>query len=209
MVLMTPNNPVRIPLDMLKELAGKEPPGFRLAQDKWDGWRRPAYKISGTWTFQSKGTGAQAAIPLPDDLQKELAELFQDLDNVAMDMEWVGQRNKDAIRERYGAGYHGLRLFDLTWLNGRWLGKMPLRERFANLTTLYEICRAKRPHAARRIELVRTWDRDWVKMYEETCHDPLLEGIVLKRADSPLVAKADNPFWYKVKYRDIHEPTKF
>jgi len=40
-------------------------------------------------------------------------------------------------------------------------------------------------------------------------NNPLLEGIVLKRADSPLVAKADNPFWYKVKYRDIHEPTKF
>jgi ATP-dependent DNA ligase len=86
---------------------------------------------------------------------------------------------------------------------------MPFRERFDTLTTIYELCREKRPGAAKRIELVRTRDHDWIQMYAETMRDPLLEGIVLKRADSRLVSKSDNPFWYKVKYRDIHEPTKF
>lgn len=209
MRLHVPNNPVRITYDLLKELAGKEPAGKRKAQDKHDGWRRPAYKISGTWTLQSKGTGEQAAIPVPPDLMADLAELFIDLDNIAIDMEWVGPRNKDALRERYGCAYHGFRIFDIMYLNGQWLGNMPLSQRWDTLVTIYELCRAKRPHAARRIELVRTWDADWDKLFEETRKDPLLEGIVLKRSDSPLVGSADNPYWFKVKYRDIHEPTKF
>jgi hypothetical protein len=209
MRLHVPNNPVRITWDLLKELSGKEPAGKRKAQDKEDGWRRPGYKISGTWTLQSKGTGEQAAIAVPPGLMKDLADLFFDFDNIAIDMEWVGPRNKDALRERYGKDYHGFRLFDIMYLNGRWLGDMPLSERWDMLVTIYELCRAKRPEAARRITLVRTWDGDWDKMFEETRKDPLLEGIVLKRSDSPLVGSSDNPYWFKVKYRDIHEPTKF
>ena len=210
MRLHVPNNPVRITWDRLKELAGKESEaGRRKAQDKHDGWRRPAYKISGTWTLQSKGTGKQAAIAVPPDLMRELADLFFDFDNIAIDMEWVGPRNKDALRERYGREYHGLRIFDIMYLNGQWLGNMPLSERWANLVTIYELCRAKRPEAAKRILLVRTWDADWDKMFEETMKDPLLEGIVLKRSDSLLYESSDNPYWFKVKYRDIHEATKF
>ena len=209
MRLHVPNNPSRATWDLLKEVAAKEPPGLRMAQDKWDGWRRPAYKINGTWVFQSKGTGKQASIPLSVDLQQELSDLFLDLDNIAVDTEWLGMRNQGALYEAYGRGYQGLRLLDLLYVNGVWMGGLPCSQRYANLNTIYEVCRAKRPEAAKRITVVRSWDHDWDKMFEENKKNPLLEGIVLKRSDSQLVGSEDNPYWWKIKYRDIHEPCKF
>jgi ATP-dependent DNA ligase len=210
MIFHIPNNPVRVTVDLLKRLSDTEPVGKRLAEDKWDGWRRRAYKIKGVWTLQAKANGGdEAKVDLPDYLMKDLAELFIDLDDIAIDMEWVGPRNKDALREAYGAGYNGLRLFDLLYINGQYIGGTPERQRYDSLKTIYELCRAKRPHAAKYIEMVRCWDHDWYAMFEENRRNPLLEGIVLKMADGKLVNKADNPFWFKIKYRDIHEPTKF
>jgi len=236
MRLMIPNNPVRVSVDLLKELAEEDRARFaknpsakpsRIAEDKWDGWRRIAYKFlneeeaekalheslgcsSGRYVFQSKH-GDEAKIAMPDDLLDEFKELFQDFDTFAVDMEWVGPRNKDALAETYGEkDYHGLRLFNLTWLNGQYLGARSNEyERYQSLKTIYELCRAKRPHAARRIEVVRCWEHDWDEMFEENKSNPCLEGIVLKRADSFLVNKDKNPKWFKVKYRDIKEPCKF
>jgi len=215
MIFHVPNNPVRVTVDLLKRLSDTEPAGKRMAEDKHDGWRRRAYKIKGTWTLQAKSNGGdEAKMPLPPYLMKSLADLFLDLDDIAIDMEWVGPRNKDALREVYGPGpdgleYHGLRMFDILYVNGQYVGGLPERQRYDTLNTLFELCRAKRPESAKYIEMVRCWDHDWYAMFEESKRNPTLEGIVLKMADGKLVNKADNPFWFKIKYRDIHEPTKF
>jgi len=201
------NNPKRVSLDFLKSLCQTDAPGSRLAQEKWDGWRRPAYKIDGKWVFQSKSGGEEARKPLPPDLAAELAGLFPDSDNLALDMEWIGPRNKDAIKDRFGANYNGFRVFDLLYLNGLWLGDAPFSQRFQNLKTILTLAKAK--HDAPHIELVKTVDTGWDKFYEECARDPLLEGVVVKKASSKLVQDGDNPQWVKVKYRDIHEATAF
>lgn len=235
MHLIIPNNPVRVSVDLLKELAeedrrrlARDPAAkpTRISQDKWDGWRRGIYKFLteeearaalrgsmgcsvGRYVFQSKH-GEEAKIAMPEDLVEELDELFADIDTFAMGSEWVGPRNKDALAAAYGKGYNGLRLFNLTWMNGQYLGaSRDEQDRFQSLKTIYELCRAKRPDAARRIEVVRCWEHDWDRMFEENRSNPLLEGIVLKRCDARLVNKEKNPKWFKIKYRDIKEPCKF
>lgn len=51
------------------------------------------------------------------------------------------------------------------------------------------------------------------QMFEESKQHPEFEGLVVKRAGSTLVGghqrAEDNPGWWKVKYRDIKEPTAF
>lgn len=202
------NNPVRVSQDFLKRLSDAARPGEWIGQLKHDGWRRPAYKINGAWHFQSKTSGGEEGTrPIPSDLVREISTLFKDVDNLAIDMEWIGNRCKDELRAIYGAGYNGFRVFDLLFLEGKWLGEQPVSERLASLRTIYEVARAKNP--APRIELVESHDRGWDKLFEESKRNPLVEGIVLKKATSKLIPKGDNPQWIKVKWREIHEATKY
>ena len=202
------NNPVRVSQDFLKRLSDTSKPGEWIAQEKFDGWRRPAYKINGAWHFQSKTSGGEeGTTPLPPDLTRELSTLFGDVDNLAIDMEWIGRRCKDDLRVIYGAGYNGFRIFDLLFLEGQWQGATPLSQRLASLRTIYEVARSKNP--APRIELVESFDSGWDKLFEESKKNPLAEGVVLKKATSKLVPRDDNPLWIKIKHRNIHEATKY
>lgn len=200
------NNPRRISQDFLKKMTAEEVPGSWIAQPKYDGWRSQAYKADGKWTFYAK-TGEPASKQPPDDLKAELAELFADQDGLALDMEWMGPRCAPELKNRYGPGYNGFRIFDLLYMNGLWLGNDPFSQRYANLKTVMELAKAKTE--APRILLTPAVDRDWDRMFEETKKDDLLEGVVLRRSKSKIILAEDNPQWYKAKYRNIHEKTLF
>ena len=207
-----PDDPNRISYEYLEELEKKYPGGF-IAQVKWDGWRRPAYRMPGGWQYFSKrGTGDEAAKQPPDDLKA----IFEGLDwpeGIAMDMEWIGPRAKEALEARYGvgSGYHGFRIFDLLYMNGQWLGGMPFVDRLKNLETIFAL--ATKGKQIERVQVTPWQDKDLCAMFKRTCQDQLLEGIVLRRARSKLVGHpreaTKNPQMFKVKYRDIKEPTLF
>ena len=201
------NNPKRISQDFLKRMALQEVPGSWLAQPKYDGWRCQGYKSDGAWQFYAKSGEPSSKLP-PQDLRDELAALFADQDGIALDMEWMGPRCVPELRNRYGVGnYNGFRVFDLLYVNGLWVGGDPFSQRYANLSTIMALSKAK--VEAPRIEVVPAVDREWDKMFEESQKDDLLEGIVLRRATSKIVLAEDNPSWYKAKYRNIHEKTLF
>jgi len=204
------NDPRRVSQDFLKRMAQEEVPGSWLGQLKDDGWRDQQYKDEGAWSYYVKGTGQQATILPPKDLREELEYLFRDQDNLALDAEWMGPRQVEEIKNRFGHHKHWFRVHDLLYWEGVWQGRVPYRQRLANLRTLLELCQAKAGMKATRIQLVQTWDHDWDKLFEEAKKDALVEGVVMKRADSLLLPNGgDNPGWLKVKYRNIHEKTAF
>ena len=200
---MPVNNPLRVSHDCLLRMASEEVPGSWLAQDKWDGWRHQAYKDGGRWLHFSKGSGEQAKRMPPGWLLKQLYDLFADQDNIALDLEWMGPRCKDEIRIIHGPDWNGFVLIDLIWLNGTWLGHVPYSQRWANLGTIVSLAQQKAP--APNISVVRTVTEGWDKLFEESKKNPLLEGIVLKRANSLLIHGDKNPLWRKVKWREIRE----
>lgn len=206
-----PDDPNRISAQYLAQL-DQDPPGTFIAQPKYDGWRRPAYLFPDGWRFFAKrGTGEEAAKQPPDDLVKEFASLNWP-PGVALDMEWVGPRCKDDLLRRYGSrDYNGFRIFDMLYMNGEWIGGMPFGERLRNLETIFSL--ASGGSVSERIFVAPWTDRGLVQFFEQSKQDPLLEGIVLKRAKSRLeghpTSAKKNPQWFKVKWRDIKEPALF
>jgi ATP-dependent DNA ligase len=200
---------MRVSEDFLRKMQDEKAPGTWIAQPKYDGWRRPAYKADGRWRFHAKrGTGDEAKRTPPPDVAAALDALALP-DGTALDAEWMGPR------DIYGklAGRNYLVVFDMPYHGGVWQGAVPFAERLASMTTLIALARAKAGKAAELVQVAPSADRGWHDYFAQQKQDPLTEGVVLKEACSLLVGdlqKArDNGGWYKVKYRDIHEATKF
>lgn len=204
-----PDDPRRVSADYLKSLEDTNAPGTFLAQVKSDGWRRLAYLEGGRWRFYAKrgDKGEEARRQPPPDLVAELAA-FGLPDGIALDMEWMGPRNAAVLK-----GRHSFRVFDLQYVAGRWQGLVPFVQRHANLETIWQATLAKAKAAPERISVVPVVREGLHDFFLRQKEDPLSEGVVVRRASSGLVggttAPQDNPSWFKVKYRDIKEPTAF
>lgn len=203
-----PDDPNRISVDYLKELTDSSPEGELYGQVKSDGWRRPGYKVNGKWSFYAKrGIGEEAAKQPPADLVAEMASMGWP-DNIAFDMEWMGTRCKEQLK-----GVHHFRIFDLLYLDGVWQGKVPFRERYSKLRQLFLAAKQKAIGPTDRIVLVEARTKNLSEWFQEQKQDPLSEGLVVRRAGSGLIGdirkNQTNPQWFKIKYRDIKEPTAF
>lgn len=210
-----PDDPVYVSPHVLFELEQKEP-GRYICQPKYDGWRKPMYKIDGAWQFRSKyDKGAQAAAIPPADLVMELNKLNLP-DGTAFDAEWMGTHRQipaKALNAMVARGEmvspHFLSLYDLLYFNGQWQGDIPYEQRYANLKTLIALHKQKAgvgPHIRdSRIEVCPIVEVNWLNYFESQKVNPLTEGIVAKARDSKLKGgfdkPTDNPKWLKVKYR--------
>ena len=207
-----PDDPNRISFERLQEIQEEYGPGAFIAQPKWDGWRRPAYFYPNGWKFYAKrGDGGEAKRQPPSDLVEEFKAMNWPK-GIALDMEWIGPRCVSELHERYGVkGYNGFHIFDILYIEGEWVGTMPFLERLKNLATIFAL--ATKGEANERIQIVPHTDSEMVAMFQGAVQDPLLEGIVLRRARSKLVGHptkaSKNPQMMKVKYRDIKEDTLF
>jgi ATP-dependent DNA ligase len=191
-----PDDPIRITMENLRTMV----PGQWVAQKKLDGWRCPAYFSGGKWTYYSK-SGERAIMP-PEALRRELESLSWPSE-VAVDMEWMGPRQVAHL-----GGRHSFRLFDMLYVNGKWLGDTWFLERHRNLQTVFALAASGKAPAS--VSVVPVLDGDLVAAFEREKADPLSEGLVIRGAKSGLVGgfhtKGKNAFWRKIKYRDIHEP---
>jgi len=208
------HNPRRMPLDWLKAQAGgTEAAPTWLCQPKWDGWRRQAWKDGGRWRWYPKGDAEQESREVPRGVKDELEGMFAGQDGIAIDMEWVGPRCHDGLRAMGRPGWDGLVLLDLVYVNGLWLGRVPCHQRLANLRTMAALARGRAP--APRVEVVQTAYSGFEGFFEECKREnPVLEGVVMKRADSLLLpgdldGRGQTHFWKKVKWRNDHEPAAF
>jgi hypothetical protein len=190
-----PDDPLRITTENLKTMV----PGQWLAQKKSDGWRCPAYRSDGVWTYYSKD-GNRLAMP-PETLRREFEALAWP-ENVAIDMEWMGPRCSSTLK-----GQHSFRLFDLIYFGNKWLGTTGFQERHARLSETFS--KASKGKAHPNVALVPILHGDLLAAFEKEKSDPLSEGLVIRMASSGLVgshkSKSKNPFWRKLKYRDVHE----
>lgn len=197
-----PDDPRRVSKEYVAGLDAK-PQGTFLAQMKSDGWRRVAYRRNGEWTYYAKhDKGEQSRKTPPPALVGEFEALGWP-DNVAIDMEWMGPRLADVLD-----GRHSFRLFDLHYLNGRWLGDVGFKARFDELQAIFD-----KAGASPSVQLVRPVGSNLFQFMKAQESDPTSEGIVIRRASSGLIGDfrdvKDNPSWFKAKHRDIHEATVF
>lgn len=180
-----PDNPVPVSVDFLKKLDA-DPPGTWLAQPKLDGWRRIIHFDHGTWIAQAKRGSEGHLKSMPEIICRELDKIAQEIDGESWDCEWMGNRCKGDV------GAHTLHPFDVLRHNGEWLRDMPFASRY------------------QRASLVQTSPNPGLlDLFQQQMQDPLSEGLVVRRADSKLILNpnkcADNPLWFKVKYRNIKE----
>ena len=190
--------------DFLKEL-DRASPGTWIGQPKLDGWRRVADNLSG-WKFQAKHTKGPASKPLPKDLQEEFESLPWPK-GIILDMEWLGPRVVAHVKE------NSLNIFDCLGWDGEWKGNVPFKVRYS---TLEKIAYKPDPcyiSSCKHINIVPCWSNPGLfDRYLEQMQNPLSEGLVIRRADSGLIGSfnhcANNPLWFKVKYRQIGEKGK-
>ncbi len=206
------HNPRRVPLDWLRmQAGGTEAAPTWLCQPKWDGWRHQAWKDGGRWLHFSKDGEPAGRMP-PPGLLKELYDLFADQDGIAVDAEWVGPRCHDELRAIGRPGWNGLVLLDLVYVNGAWQGRVPYAQRFANLRTMVAL--AKGRARSEGVSVVETVYSGFEGFFEESRRNPVLEGVVMKRASSLLLpglldGKGQSHDWKKIKWRNVHEAAAF
>lgn len=193
-----PDNPQAVSVDFLKKLDA-DPPGTWLAQPKLDGWRRVLHFDGDKWTAQAKRGSEGAAKELPADVMDDLQALSVP-DGTSLDCEWVGPR----MVENTG-GKHSLHVFDVLRFEGTWLRGETFLDRYTRLCC---IC-CMTDLAGNHLEQIMAWKNPGlVDLFQQQMQNPLSEGLVVRRADSKLLLNpkcADNPMWFKVKYRNIKE----
>jgi ATP-dependent DNA ligase len=186
-----PDDPIQIPPHALYQLL-KEEPGTRVAQFKWDGWRKPAYFEKDVWTLHSKRNEQKQ--PPPAELMAQF-RTWKVPEGTALDMEWMGPR---AVAEL--AGRHWFKVFDITWLKDEWLGKVGFVRRHKMLQELFQ---HTPPPAC--VEFTDICGTRLMDLFEQSKTLWMTEGIVVKHKDSGLVGDlfrpTDNPLWNKVKWR--------
>lgn len=162
--------------------------GEYLAQEKRNGWRCLTRMERGTLTFTSRhGKPLEVSGALRELLRPRLEALPSP---VLIDSEWMGRR----------AGQpEALVLFDLLELGpAGWLGQRGALERFRWLLRLADL--AEPP----MIVFPRFTLGEYPAFFEQSREWPGVEGIVLKRVDSPYVGSVRgctvNGQWFKVRH---------
>lgn len=197
------DNPMTISLDRLRELDA-ERPGTYLAQPKLDGWRHIAVHTPEGWVHQTKHGK-------PAKIDPELRSLFESLPwpaGIGLDCELVGPRHAGSKQQ--------LRLFDVLYVGGDWMGHLPFAAREDALMNIgYWL-----PHSVAILRtsplapdcinvLLSRSNPGLVDFYSEQMQDPRSEGLVIRRADQKLLGSftgcMDNPAMLKCKFKHVTE----
>lgn len=168
-----------------------------LHEVKWDGYRIVATIVDGAVRLWSRN-GIEWTQKVPE-LAKAVASLK--LDSAQLDGEMIvptkAGSDFNALQGRLSAENRApvrYMLFDMPYLDGESLSKMPLIERKARLATVLKRNRSKL--LAYSAHQVGHGDALYAKAVKAGW-----EGIVSKRADSPYAYGARNGDWVKVKAR--------
>lgn len=177
-----PDKPQAAPDSMLSQLRD----GDWLAQHKPDGYRCLILWDGRTPTFRSRHNKPLA---VTQGLADEVAASLRGIGSPALiDAEWMGRRDGQP---------ESVYLFDLLMVGGYWIGHHGVRGRFGTL------CGAVVP--SDRVRIVPWALSNYSGFYERSKTSPGVEGIVLKRTESPYIGStrgsAINPHWLKIKWR--------
>jgi len=187
-----PNKPIRAGDDFLEDINDKY-----IVDAKLDGWRLEICKFDGEIKIHSR-TNKPRELPL--ELINQLKKMPE---GMSLDCEWINQSRIKAINTSLNVDLplvDNLIVFDIRWLNGRYIAKMPLAERrqikfYAKLlkTDLNGLFSANH----RIFQAIHTKGGKAKSFYKKQKDFAISEGIVVKRLDGGLSAN-----WYKVKYRE-------
>jgi bifunctional non-homologous end joining protein LigD len=175
--------------------------GDWLYEIKFDGYRLMTRIEAGTLKLITRGG---------HDWSKKMPHLVADLKALALDGTWLdgeivvlgpnGMPEFNALQRAFDGGNDGnilYFLFDLPFLGGRDLRKLPLRARRRLLQELFE----RKP--TDRLRLSESFSTDAASILE-SARQLNLEGVIAKRADSPYVS-ARSESWLKLKWRPRQE----
>lgn len=184
------------------------PTGDRwIAQVKWDGVRVLVYDDGEeTRLFNRKKNERTRHYPELTDTRS-----YCSADSVILDGEVValgpdgrpsfhevmkrdGLRQWDQVRHRQKQVPVFYMIFDIVYCNGQWLHRQPLEERLERLAAVV------RPHPqVRTVAVYEEGDALFERMKQKA-----MEGVVVKRLDSPYVINGKDDRWQKIKhYKDL------
>lgn len=192
MIWRYPDKPMEVTPDYLESLGDEW-----FGNVKLNGWRCVVIRDRGEFrAYTRHHTRLATALRRDDDFDPELLEVMRTLpfpDQSMIDGEWLGRRDVKVIP---GESYW---MFDILYLDGKWLGNEPLRSRFGMLWDI--MVAAPEPPHPRRIGIVPMILGDMTALWKAQADNPLSEGIVAKRLDSTLIGDLSrsqkNPDWVK------------
>ena len=205
MILRYPNKPSELFPESLPDLDD----GNRFADQKLDGWRCFLTKNTAKtlpWsqednlTFVSrrdKDKGGPVHLDVSDKI-REATEALNLPDQTMLDCEWLSRRTKDdGIPEC-------LYIFDILWLEDKWMGGEDCWDRRQKLMELVK------PNDTLRIpEFVETGFEQFFNRQKEI---PWTEGVVIKDKDCKISSSVQGckktALWIKVKWRSGHDVRK-
>jgi bifunctional non-homologous end joining protein LigD len=154
---------------------------------KHDGFRAIAYIEDGKCQLVSRNSNHFKFLGLSQSLAKlDVDDAIFDGEVICLDGNGVSQFNH-LVSRKYEPVFYA---FDLLWLDGRDLRKLPLLERKERLEKLLKKAKCKEILYAHHILA------NGIALFEEICQRDL-EGIILKRKSG--VYKDDGKDWLKVK----------
>jgi ATP-dependent DNA ligase len=191
------DNPQSASLDLLRTLDAEEP-GRWIAQPKYDGWRRFAFRYDDGWKWIHKPGGTGGIRPLPPDIKAQF-ESMPWPEGIGLDMEWMGPRD--------AGGKDSLHVFDILKNEGEWVGDLPFAKRLFVLAGVWlkMSCDSKGP-LPKDVHLVRcTPNPGLMDLFAMQLQDEKSEGLVVRRSDSKIVGHdlkcGVNPHWFKFKFK--------
>lgn len=174
----------------------------RLYQVKWDGVRVLSYVAKGSvrlWNRRQRQR-TETYPELVSDLEETLAkDALMDGEVIALDPRTgkpdffrvlkrdLSRRTTPRLMERVPVYYV---VFDLIYLDGKWLTDHPLEERLKRLSRILP--------PSKRIHFCDSYD-DGMALWEQT-KDQELEGIVIKERRGRYHIGKKHPTWLKVKH---------
>ena len=198
---IAPDKPIRTTGEFLKDLDVEE----WSCEMKIDGYRMISSKQNGIITNRSRHN----EILNVDDIIIEYLDKLLENDS-EIDAEWINHSRIKSINTTLNINLPLIEcvgVHDVTWLNGKYLGNIPLKER--RNCDLYkkipEVTIENTLDDLKVFKIPMLSGSDIFGFYNLQKDFKISEGIVIKKYNSKLVGSkmqsAKNPCWYKIKYR--------
>ena len=198
---IAPDKPIRTTEEFFKDLDVEE----WSCEMKMDGYRMTSSKQNGIITNRSRHN----EILNVDDVIVEYLDKLLENDS-EIDTEWINHSRIKSINTTLNANLplvECVGVHDVTWLNGKYLGNMPLKER-RNCDIFKRIPEVTMENTLNNLQVFKIpmlSSGEILDFYNLQKDFKISEGVVIKKYNSKLIGNkmqsAKNPCWYKIKYR--------
>lgn len=199
---IAPDKPIRTTEEFLHDLDVED----WSCEMKLDGYRMTSSKHNGVITNRSRHN---EILKVNDTIVEYLDSLLEN--DSEIDTEWINHSRIKSINTTMNTNLpliECIGVHDVTWLNGKYLGNMPLKDR-RNCDLYKKIPEVTIDNVLKDLRVFKIpmlCSGGILDFYNMQKDFKISEGIVIKKQNSKLIGNklqsVKNPLWYKIKYRN-------